>query len=63
MGLDVGERRVGVAIAVYHVWLIRGRDRMQCFRAFLHNHWLGLAVFLAVVADYAWRFKAWPRSL
>jgi 4-hydroxybenzoate polyprenyltransferase len=54
---------IAVAIAVYHVWLIRGRDRMQCFRAFLHNHWLGLAMFLAVAVDYAWRFKAWPRSL
>jgi 4-hydroxybenzoate polyprenyltransferase len=54
---------IAVAIAVYHVWIIRGRDRMQCFRAFLHNHWLGFAIFLAVVADYAWRFKAWPRSL
>jgi 4-hydroxybenzoate polyprenyltransferase len=54
---------VAVLIAVYHVWLIRDRERTKCFRAFLHNHWLGLAMFLAVAADFAWRHKAWPRSL
>src|SRR5512137_178485 len=32
---------IAVAIAGYHLRLIRTRDRAQCFRAFLHNHWLG----------------------
>ena len=50
-------------IAVYHVWLIRTRDRDACFRAFLGNHWLGLAVFAGVVADYAVRLRAWPDAL
>ena len=35
-------------IALYHYSLIRGRDRMDCFRAFLHNHWIGLVVCLGV---------------
>ncbi|HTP99853.1 MAG TPA: 4-hydroxybenzoate octaprenyltransferase [Casimicrobiaceae bacterium] len=52
-----------VALALYHLWLIRTRDRARCFRAFLNNHWLGLAVFAGVVADYAWRQGAWPRAL
>ena len=52
-----------VLIAIYHLWLIRTRDRMQCFRAFLHNHWLGLAMFAAVAADFGWRYNAWPRTL
>jgi 4-hydroxybenzoate polyprenyltransferase len=52
---------LAVGIAVYHLWLIRTRDRMQCFRAFLHNHWLGFAMFAAVAADYGWRYNAWPR--
>jgi 4-hydroxybenzoate polyprenyltransferase len=54
---------IAMLIAVYHLWLIRTRDRMQCFRAFLHNHWLGFTVFAAVAADFAWRAKAWPRAL
>lgn len=32
-------------------WLIRNRERMPCFAAFLHNHWVGLAIFLGVLAD------------
>ena len=51
---------VAGAIAVLHVVWIRGRDRQQCFRAFLHNHWLGLAVFAGIVADYAIGRSAWP---
>ena len=54
---------VATACAAYHLWLIRGRERDRCFRAFLHNHWLGLAVFAGTVADYAIRNKAWPRTL
>ena len=44
---------VAAGIAVYHYALIRKRDRMRCFRAFNHNHWLGAAIFAGVVADYA----------
>ena len=53
---------VAVGCAAYHLWLIRGRDRERCFKAFLHNHWLGLAVFAGTVADYATRAQAWPRN-
>lgn len=35
----------------YQQWLIRFRDRDACFRAFLNNHWVGLAVFIGIVAD------------
>ena len=54
---------VALACAAYHIWLIRRRDRERCFAAFLHNHWLGFAVFAGVVFDFALRFRAWPNSL
>ncbi|MDE2048951.1 MAG: 4-hydroxybenzoate octaprenyltransferase [Betaproteobacteria bacterium] len=41
---------VAAGIAAFHYTLIRTRERMACFKAFLHNHWLGLAVFGGVVA-------------
>ncbi|WP_462401653.1 4-hydroxybenzoate octaprenyltransferase [Pseudomonas sp. Marseille-QA0332] len=33
----------------------RKRDRESCFKAFLHNHWAGFLIFIAVVVDYAAR--------
>ena len=44
-----------LAIAAYHVVLIRNRRRDECFRAFRHNQWLGLAVFAGVAAHYTLR--------
>lgn len=43
---------VAAGIAGYHYTLIRQRERMRCFKAFLHNNWLGAAVFAGIVADY-----------
>jgi 4-hydroxybenzoate polyprenyltransferase len=42
---------IGLALAqaVWHGWLIRGRERDPCFRAFRMNHWLGFTVFVGVV--------------
>ncbi len=51
---------VAAGFAVYHLWLIRTRERDRCFRAFLSNHWLGFAVFAGVALDYAIRLNAWP---
>ena len=40
-------------IALYHYALIRSRERQPCFRAFLHNNWLGGVVFVGVfLSDY-----------
>ncbi|MFV3414717.1 4-hydroxybenzoate octaprenyltransferase [Pseudomonas nitroreducens] len=33
----------------------RDREPMKCFKAFLHNHWAGLAIFLGTVTDFALR--------
>ena len=54
---------VALVCAVYHWTLIRSRDRDRCFRAFLHNHWFGLAVFAGIALDHATRLRAWPRAL
>ena len=49
------------ALAAYHYTLIRRRDRAQCFKAFRHNNWIGLAIFAGIAVDFALRARAWPR--
>ncbi|MEM6513825.1 MAG: 4-hydroxybenzoate octaprenyltransferase [Pseudomonadota bacterium] len=44
---------VAALLMAYHQWLARHRDRDGCFRAFLHNHYIGLAVFVGIVLDYS----------
>ena len=41
-----------VGLAGYHYTLIRGRDRMPCFKAFLHNNWVGASIFAGIVIDF-----------
>jgi len=43
---------VAAAIALYHYSLIRQRESTRCFRAFLHNNWLGAAVFCGLFASH-----------
>jgi 4-hydroxybenzoate polyprenyltransferase len=38
--------------AVYHYFLIKNRDRKNCFKAFLGNNWFGLFVFGGVALNY-----------
>ncbi|MCY7372064.1 MAG: 4-hydroxybenzoate octaprenyltransferase [Polaromonas sp.] len=38
--------------ALWHGWLIRKRQRDDCFKAFRLNHWLGFTVFVGVVLAY-----------
>ena len=44
---------VAGAFALYQQWLIRKRNPADCFHAFLNNNYLGMAVFLGLVLDYA----------
>src|SRR5487761_2175557 len=53
---------IALAIAIHHLWIIRRRERDACFRAFLGNHWLGLAIFAGIALDYALRAGRWPRA-
>ena len=50
---------VAAAMMLYHWVLIRGRTREGCFKAFRHNNWVGLAVFLGIVAATPMRLP-WP---
>jgi 4-hydroxybenzoate polyprenyltransferase len=51
---------VASMLALWHYWLIRGRDRALCFSAFRGNHWYGLTIFSGVVIDYGTRLEKWP---
>lgn len=44
-----------LSIAGYHYTLVKGRDRRDCFKAFLHNNWLGAAIFAGVLLNYLLR--------
>tara|TARA_R110001592_G_scaffold363043_1_gene679628 strand:- start:116693 stop:117553 length:861 start_codon:yes stop_codon:yes gene_type:complete len=44
---------VAAAMFGYQQYLIRTRDRDACFRAFLHNNWVGLAIFVGIVLHYS----------
>jgi 4-hydroxybenzoate polyprenyltransferase len=37
--------------------LIRTREREACFKAFLNNNWVGLAIFLGLTADLYFRIR------
>lgn len=46
---------VAALLVAYEFAIARHRDRDACFRAFLHNHWVGLVVFAGIALDYALR--------
>lgn len=39
----------------WQYWQTRERERMACFKAFLHNHWAGSLIFVGIVLDYGLR--------
>lgn len=43
---------VAVGLIAYQYTLIRNRDRALCFKAFLHNNWVGMAVFAGIALDF-----------
>ena len=42
---------VGASLSTIHVYWIRNRDRDACFRAFLHNTWVGCAIFAGIFLE------------
>ncbi len=43
---------VAAGMMGYHFLLIRGRGREGCFKAFLHNNWVGAAICAGLLADF-----------
>jgi len=46
---------VGALLVVQEFFMARRRERGPCFRAFMHNNWVGLAVFAGIAGDLALR--------
>lgn len=42
---------VGV-LFVYQLSLLKGADRERCFNAFLNNQWVGMIIFIGILASY-----------
>ncbi|HXS79368.1 MAG TPA: 4-hydroxybenzoate octaprenyltransferase [Gammaproteobacteria bacterium] len=45
----------GCAFCLYQAYLIKERDIVQSFRAFLNNAWLGASIFAGILLDYTFR--------
>lgn len=43
---------VSIGLAIYQQYLISDRMPKDCFKAFLNNNWLGMAVFVGLVINY-----------
>ena len=44
---------VAAALVAWEFQHAKTRERAACFRAFLHNHWVGMAIFAGIAAHYA----------
>lgn len=47
---------IAAGIAIYHYTLIKGRDKTQCFKAFLGNSWIGFVIFCGLAGEYLLRY-------
>ncbi len=47
MGLDLS-----AALMIYHQILIAKREKAKCFKAFLHNNWIGAVLFGGIFASF-----------
>ena len=43
---------MAMSVAIHHYFLIKNRDRKNCFNAFLGNNWFGFFVFAGMLAHY-----------
>lgn len=52
-----GGMGAALVLVAWEFGLARGRERAACFRAFLHNNWVGMALFAGIALDFALRAK------
>jgi 4-hydroxybenzoate polyprenyltransferase len=53
---------LAAALAACQYPMIRTRTREGCFKAFMHNNWIGAVIFCGIVADFLLRIPApWMR--
>jgi len=50
--LYYGSLMVAGMLMIYHQYLIRHRTPEGCFKAFMNNHWIGLAVLAGIYLNY-----------
>ncbi|WP_159822109.1 4-hydroxybenzoate octaprenyltransferase [Colwellia sp. 20A7] len=43
---------ISAGLFSYQQMLISDRNRERCFQAFLHNHWVGMAIFIGILIEY-----------
>lgn len=43
---------ISMGLFLYQHWLIKDRDRSLCFKAFLHNHYVGLVLAAGIIVHY-----------
>ena len=41
-----------IVLFLYQQWLIRNREPAACLRAFLNNHYVGMAIFIGILLEY-----------
>jgi 4-hydroxybenzoate polyprenyltransferase len=46
---------VAILQVIWHIWLIRHREREACFKAFRLNHWLGFTVFAGIALSLTFK--------
>ncbi len=46
---------IAAGLMLYHFQLIQAREPAQCFKAFLHNNWVGAVIFVGIAMDFLLR--------
>lgn len=44
---------IALGLIMYQYYLIRDREPANCFKAFLHNNWVGASIFIGIALDYS----------